>query len=104
FVLSRLPSTTTLFPYTTLFRSMRDDSVRDGQKGPVPLAASQRRFVCRVIVHDQALVLHSVDCAISSAGGDDCHRAIIVYSAGCRSEEHTSELQSHLNLVCRLLL
>src|SRR5260370_13814907 len=64
----RRPPRSTLFPYTTLFRSM-------------PAAA----------VHHATLVI----LAASTAN---------VMSRGSRSEEHTSELQSHLNLVCRLLL
>src|SRR5207237_6266364 len=60
----RRPPRSTLFPYTTLFRSRR---LR--RHGPACGQARRR------------------------AGRD-----------GVRSEEHTSELQSHLNLVCRLLL
>src|SRR2546430_7587486 len=63
----RRPPRSTLFPYTTLFRSERS---RTG--------ASRRRGV------------HG--CMLSSANGSS------------RSEEHTSELQSQSNLVCRLLL
>src|SRR4030066_1854766 len=62
FLMIRRPPRSTLFPYTTLFRSAQDaggDQVQDHRLAPV----------------------------------DDA-----------RSEEHTSELQSHLNLVCRLLL
>src|SRR5260370_24335740 len=69
----RRPPRSTLFPYTTLFRSgsgtaaracARAPSARTGGAPPSPAAPCARR----------------------------------------RSEEHTSELQSHLNLVCRLLL
>src|SRR5260370_7156064 len=62
----RRPPRSTLFPYTTLFRSLRGEALeRAGRKLP---AAAALRMGQR------------------------------------RSEEHTSELQSHLNLVCRLLL
>src|SRR5260370_26058004 len=78
----RRPPRSTLFPYTTLFRS-RDgthegpDTRRDGGS----LVARGRR--------------HAVG----------PQRAECIYGLGRgRSEEHTSELQSHLNLVCRLLL
>src|SRR4030066_1896810 len=62
FLMIRRPPRSTLFPYTTLFRS------------PPASAMPRRSSPCR---------------------GDRC---------ASRSEEHTSELQSHLNLVCRLLL
>src|SRR2546422_5593997 len=69
----RRPPRSTLFPYTTLFRS---------QAGPVPPEpARQARRLFRPL-------------------GDRGRRAC---RAG-RSEEHTSELQSRLHLVCRLLL
>src|SRR3989475_1783854 len=71
----RRPPRSTLFPYTTLFRSLRDvDPVRhEGDLDREPL-----------LVH-----LHPA--------GELGHRLL-------RSEEHTSELQSQSNLVCRLLL
>src|SRR5260370_14938719 len=64
----RRPPRSTLFPYTTLFRSRAPAAIRirSGTSGSAP----------------------------------DTHAA----TARVRSEEHTSELQSHLNLVCRLLL
>src|SRR2546429_5773411 len=72
----RRPPRSTLFPYTTLFRSqIRIDAVRSrGER-------AQRRVVVFVVVED----------------------AVAVQIAQ-RSEEHTSELQSRLHLVCRLLL
>src|SRR5688572_30874792 len=73
----RRPPRSTLFPYTTLFRSegrrarsgasARTGRIRSPRVGPVPSSAA---------------------CA----------------DGPCRSEEHTSELQSQSNLVCRLLL
>src|SRR5699024_12573346 len=68
FIISRAP-TSTLFPYTTLFRSKGVTSVRH--------------------------FLEGADC-LSTIG---CFRQM-----GIRSEEHTSELQSRFDLVCRLLL
>src|SRR5260370_12275684 len=70
FLMIRRPPRSTLFPYTTLFRSLLDR--RQPQHGPVGLV------VC-------------------SSERDHL-------PTQQRSEEHTSELQSHLNLVCRLLL
>src|SRR5690349_22424451 len=76
----RPPPSSTLFPYTTLFRSARD-SVRHG----VPAAYSATHRL--VLAHDGRRLC-------SSASDGD----------GLRSEEHTSELQSRRDLVCRLLL
>src|SRR5260370_15068826 len=70
----RRPPRSTLFPYTTLFRSRQQPAtaptVPAGAQPPPPLPPRRIRPV----------------------------------QSECRSEEHTSELQSHLNLVCRLLL
>src|SRR5260370_4806488 len=75
----RRPPRSTLFPYTTLFRSCR----------------RERRWACR-----QQEPSHKWpdqrECRTRPGSRLDEH--------GTRSEEHTSELQSHLNLVCRLLL
>src|SRR5260370_7197795 len=69
----RRPPRSTLFPYTTLFRSSRTEA---------------DRFT------PAFLLVPASDYLI-----DDTWNVV-----GLRSEEHTSELQSHLNLVCRLLL
>src|SRR5438034_2186947 len=75
FLLFRRPPRSTLFPYTTLFRSVRF--------APNPH-------------HERAKLVQ-----LTSAG----ERAFAAAGAGqLRSEEHTSELQSHSDLVCRLLL
>src|SRR5690242_20984798 len=80
----RRPPRSTLFPYTTLFRS--EDAADHGawQRGDAPdHRANQdcnRQFKAKAIGSDEL--------------EDD----------RVRSEEHTSELQSHVNLVCRLLL
>src|SRR5260370_3327862 len=69
----RRPPRSTLFPYTTLFRS-----------NSIGLRVNDWRLA---------------SCKGDATGGAQCR----VWRA-LRSEEHTSELQSHLNLVCRLLL
>src|SRR5260370_30183644 len=66
----RRPPRSTLFPYTTLFRSRR------------------------LRLHPQTVPARRGRPDAPQGGG----------ASGRRSEEHTSELQSHLNLVCRLLL
>src|SRR5260370_21776661 len=81
----RRPPRSTLFPYTTLFRSQSYFPT----VGAPPWSATTADIVCRgrgVLV-----------CGGSAAWFSQS-------AAGTRSEEHTSELQSHLNLVCRLLL
>src|SRR5256885_16960498 len=75
FLMIRRPPRSTLFPYTTLFRSLHRLARVGGERGG-------RRFL------DQLLVT-ALDRALALAK---------------RSEEHTSELQSPCNLVCRLLL
>src|SRR5256885_11410891 len=69
----RRPPRSTLFPYTTLFRSR---------------APRLRRQPVREVAEARV----------------DIHLAVRVEARGVRSEEHTSELQSPCNLVCRLLL
>src|SRR5438477_5721427 len=81
----RRPPRSTLFPYTTLFRSRR--STIDGR-----LATSASMSI-RARHGGSQQVTTSVE-RISG----------VTRSARMRSEEHTSELQSHVNLVCRLLL
>src|SRR2546429_5149275 len=78
----RRPPRSTLFPYTTLFRSLLARSVRS-QSLP---AANSAYLVRRNRVPPAA--------ALPSSGK----------TGRSRSEEHTSELQSRLHLVCRLLL
>src|SRR5690242_20901997 len=81
----RPPPRSTLFPYTTLFRSSASaDDATDS-------------------------AAYWLTTRASSAGGSNITRtsvpaAATARSRSVRSEEHTSELQSHVNLVCRLLL
>src|SRR5690606_40050320 len=94
----------TLVPYTTLFRSNDAlDGVVIGVGGRVGPGKDQ------LVVEDiEALVLHRAE--IEIADGDDVEHIQIIFTAEAafvpghgRSEEHTSELQSRENLVCRLL-
>src|SRR2546426_6688900 len=77
----RRPPRSTLFPYTTLFRSV--------------VAR------VRVAVEGMQAVQAAEDEAVDGLGGEV---ALLLVPAEERSEEHTSELQSPCNLVCRLLL
>src|SRR5260370_26903246 len=81
----RRPPRSTLFPYTTLFRS--DPPVRGRAHLPDPRPPRSRQ---------------QGDGGGGADRGEDALEADRERPA--RSEEHTSELQSHLNLVCRLLL
>src|SRR3989475_9576509 len=88
----RRPPRSTLFPYTTLFRS------RAGLWAGLVLATSIGFFV-----ETQALLPDMLVACFMMAAGWLFWRAVSDPNAS-RSEEHTSELQSQSNLVCRLLL
>src|SRR2546430_12150215 len=68
----RRPPRSTLFPYTTLFRSGLE---------------------VEIVIVDPGAVFHFLQV-----------NHVLLFLGGARSEEHTSELQSQSNLVCRLLL
>src|SRR5947209_15609693 len=91
----RHPPTSTLFPYTTLFRSSR-------------FRASARLFM-KTIKHGGIGTATSPDTPVSSPA-TRCRARLTrtkcrqISKTGFRSEEHTSELQSRQYLVCRLLL
>src|SRR5690348_17361817 len=82
----RRPPRSTLFPYTTLFRSLLKASATSGH----------------------AVLISGLTVLIAMAGmlftGNPVFTSIAVGAMLMRSEEHTSELQSPVHLVCRLLL
>src|SRR5260370_20435252 len=96
----RRPPRSTLFPYTTLFRSRL-------------LSSAFNSVGCR---YHRALVFFQTSPTVrfGAIGLQRPHHAPVFFrssptvppgpNGSLRSEEHTSELQSHLNLVCRLLL
>src|SRR2546430_6886083 len=93
----RRPPRSTLFPYTTLFRSGQRQQAEDrldqcrlpGAVRPEDRDEASLRDFERDLVPDRST-------AEPHGGAFELHR--------CRSEEHTSELQPQSNLVCRLLL
>src|SRR2546422_5360182 len=90
FLMIRRPPRSTLFPYTTLFRSGRPWRQMDG-----PPRGARAPVFSKTRSSTSTGALARIARAIASDG-----RA----SSCTRSEEHTSELQSRLHLVCRLLL
>src|SRR5207302_9128385 len=103
-LLSRAPPVSTLFPYTTLFRSCRR-SPSGLQVGDV---AGHEPTLSVFPGADQGSRVRASPGRRSRSAGDDqrsLHPQADVEAADeRRSEEHTSELQSRENLVCRLLL
>src|SRR2546422_4616006 len=94
----RHPPRSTLFPYTTLFRSRQaEPEARPARVEPVVLGEdalpSLGRDAWTGVAHRQTQV-GAVGVRLDPHGRP----------GWCRSEEHTSELQSRLHLVCRLLL
>src|SRR2546426_7732804 len=89
----RRPPRSTLFPYTTLFRS------RDAADA-VGVEYMWSHDDCRRLASTEHILLHVIDFVSVEKG------AVFLLERldAMRSEEHTSELQSPCNLVCRLLL
>src|SRR5207248_11138289 len=98
FCIPRTPPTSTLFPYTTLFRSAvhLDEQLIQRLLALVVTAAQ----ACAAVAADGVDLVHE----------DDAWAVLlrlleqVAHARGARSEEHTSELQSPYDLVCRLLL
>src|SRR5687768_17664621 len=90
FLMIRRPPRSTLFPYTTLFRSWR----------------GSRLVTTEALGHGRILrdpkVIEEVTSFLAEVA--PARPALTRRHDGARSEEHTSELQSRLHLVCRLLL
>src|SRR5438132_3454381 len=87
FSLPVLPPRSTLFPYTTLFRSftvrsLASDSGFRRSSAPMPVPSSIAMTRGRTVLPDDRISVNTCS----------------------RSEEHTSELQSHSDIVCRLML
>src|SRR5690349_22162221 len=87
----RRPPRSTLFPYTTLFRSQFLDGLRVGR-------------ICGDVFVLGRIVLLVVELDASAFVLLGVRPLGVAPALGARSEEHTSELQSRRDLVCRLLL
>src|SRR5688572_32316467 len=90
----RRPPRSTLFPYTTLFRSR-------------PFTWSiEIHTLCPVLFNTFFLLHLGKFCVLPKITAIQCseHGLLLTFEFFFRSEEHTSELQSQSNLVCRLLL
>src|SRR5437879_10848500 len=96
--MTRLPRRSTLFPYTTLFRS-------GFQETNCPWSGAKRHVLVVAIAISCAVLLQSqvtpgsIETRTFPTAG-----SFIDEAGNLRSEEHTSELQSPMYLVCRLLL
>src|SRR5690606_40652625 len=88
-LMTRRPPRSALFPYTTLFRSSA--------------SASSPRTDASASSNPSEAVLRNC-CSIASCSGPSSEGTSSHPYSAARSEEHTSELQSRENLVCRLLL
>src|SRR5260370_29465620 len=89
----RRPPRSTLFPYTTLFRSIAAEGIANLLQNADHRTRTHRQAVTALI---EALAERAPEVRFWAAFGQRLDQG--------RSEEHTSELQSHLNIVCRLLL
>src|SRR5437016_6537911 len=88
FLMSRPPPRSTLFPYTTLFRSLIAEGARHAAAARLDLPRDEPGNPIQDYLHRVR----------------DGKRFLVAVRVDERSEEHTSELQSLTNLVCRLLL
>src|SRR5256885_6496245 len=100
----RRPPRSTLFPYTTLFRSQHPAALEQRRK--IDDVAQDGSGVVIAVDVDQSEFQPGIAKLLSGVGRCPAQKqAMVLKRRGCtaRSEEHTSELQSPCNLVCRLL-
>src|SRR3712207_8258817 len=93
----RRPPRSTLFPYTTLFRSMHEFDAFLSYPEHAQLEMNGQRFPCLTHSFAASTPEGGIEADLVVADASDLRDA-------ARSEEHTSELQSRQYLVCRLLL
>src|SRR5690348_17953762 len=90
--MSRRPPPSTLFPYTTLFRSARRLCASSRPSPRMLASLASTHAMAAAMEGDADAVARQLDATFD------------LYTPERRSEEHTSELQSPVHLVCRLLL
>src|SRR2546429_3305355 len=97
----RRPPRSTLFPYTTLFRSHRRDHHQR-----MPMIGRRHDANLRFFAREKLTVVAITLGLIRRLAAELLARCLnqVFVDVAQRSEEHTSELQSRLHLVCRLLL
>src|SRR5207237_8596841 len=97
-------SSLTFFPYTTLFRSVTVDRINEESLGHLIMFSQYFTAYAGefydIDAFDQPGVEYGKKLTFAMMG----RSGFAEYDKKIRSEEHTSELQSHLNLVCRILL
>src|SRR5438067_8891944 len=97
--MTRRPPTSTLFPYTTLFRSQ--DVI---QEAAYRIIAQTRDTAVMPRVEQRLATDRLAAHVLAALAARGSGHALDLLAARLRSEEHTSELQSRFDLVCRLLL
>src|SRR5687768_18110704 len=91
----RRPPRSTLFPYTTLFRSLRNGKANISDAYGIVKDGEVHLLNLHISPYEQASYFNHEP---------NRTRKLLLHRREIRSEEHTSELQSRLHLVCRLLL
>src|SRR5207249_8214816 len=101
FSMMRRPPRSTLFPYTTLFRSLRGAVVEPGLRARYSAVLGICGLVLLPFIHLSVYLFRTLhpQPIVLKPSSPSLPGSMLV-----RSEEHTSELQSRFDLVCRLLL
>src|SRR5690242_21570112 len=94
----RRPPRPPLFPYTTLFRS----TMGEGIDTSTPAGRLVAGVLASIAEFERARIQERIHAGLARAKSQG--KRLGRRRSSARSEEHTSELQSHVNLVCRLLL
>src|SRR5437762_8750314 len=98
------PPTSTLFPYTTLFRSLTGNAFPSVTDQVTGTQTSPNQVADPVYVWANTIATGNYFLADASAVNNRDYYLELPNISNLRSEEHTSELQSPMYLVCRLLL
>src|SRR2546430_7733079 len=99
----RLPPRSTLFPYTTPFRTLQERASRRAI-APPPIGGGRVIATHRLLLRDAENSRANRPCRCDDLASYYADIGSLPKVPNSRSEEHTSELQSQSNLVCRLLL